>query len=110
MGMSLSGTKRTLCMNLAAWSFTLCLAFDNGWRPRGTLPPIHGPYDGGQNPDAEWNAINYSSNDGQLVDDQDAANLADALERALFALGNVEWADQLRDVITFCREGGFRLY
>lgn len=68
----------------------------------GTLPPIY------DQDSLKW-CGNYTSNDSQLIQDEDAANLADALERALADADSDEKLF-LEDMIAFCREGGFRLY
>lgn len=56
------------------WPKLLRLAQAHGWQPRGTTLP--GDADG------QWDR-NYTTNDGQEVTADDAAALADALEKAL---------------------------
>lgn len=103
MSMTLSGTERTLCVGHGAWSEVLITAQENGWETRSTLPPIY-------DQDAlDWSG-NYTSNDSQLVGEEDAASLADALERALLDIYDAEARAFLEDMIAFCREGGFRLF
>jgi len=60
-----------------------------------------------------WNSMDYFSNSFQWVSDQDAVNIADALERAL---EEDETSDEglaqssigyLREFIPFCRAGCF---
>ena len=65
-------------------------------------------------PDPEtWNGMDYFSNSFQWVSDQDARNIAGALERALEEeetsdQGPAQSAvDYLREFITFCRAGYF---
>jgi hypothetical protein len=94
MGMDLSGKGGYFRFSHQNWRAILELAHEYGWEPAGTKPPEfivyapdgvtvdevgtraarqhHGNWDGG-----------YFTNDLQVVDDQDAANIADALERAL---------------------------
>jgi hypothetical protein len=65
-----------------AWRRFLSLAFQYGWEPAGTEAPDL-PEDLQTSVDVKEWAGGYFSNDYQWVTDQDAANLADALERAL---------------------------
>lgn len=78
----------------------------------------------------QWRGYDYSSNDGQLVSETDAANLAEALARALAPHGDheaipagarsgraaapdragTEEHHVLREVIAFCRAGGFAIW
>jgi len=107
------------------------LAYDHGWKPAGTEPgrwtaPETGELIAGEliagelieqlSPDPEtWEPMNYFSNDFQWVTDEDASNIADALEDALDAkpddkeLGGGS-TDYLRKFITFCRAGAFFIY
>ena len=57
------------------WWHLLNLATNQGWKPLGTLPP---PGHTAEN----WDG-NYYGNDGQTVKTEDAASLADAVERLL---------------------------
>jgi hypothetical protein len=88
------------------WRATLELARDFGWLPKGTLAPDdYDPDDDGgfstkdvvtgQRVDFDvpgdgrrgaWSGT-YSTNDGQVVTDEDAASMADAIERALTEIG-----------------------
>ena len=88
MGMDLSGAGGKERFNNASWSKILKLASEYGWKPRGTEPERwHDAATGrlceqlSPNPD-EWDG-SYSSNDFQWVTDEDAANIAYALEQAL---------------------------
>ena len=101
MSMTLSGAKRTLCVGHGPWSQTLAIAHENGWQPMGTLPPIC---------DQHMASGNYSSNDSQLIVDEDAANMADALERALPGIPDSSGKRFLQEMIVFFRQGGIRLY
>jgi Leu/Phe-tRNA-protein transferase len=103
MSMTLSEMERTLCVGHGAWSQVLITAYENGWKPMGTLPPVYDQ----DSPD--WSG-NYTSSDSQLVIEEDATNLADALERALPDIYDDEARAFFEDMIAFCREGGFRLY
>ena len=123
MGMDLGGKGGYFSCNNATWVAVLRLAYDHGWKPAGTEPPRWIDANTGElcaqlPPDMEtWNSMGYSmdyySNSGQGVSDQDARNIADALERALeedetsdegLAQSSI---DCLREFITFCRAGGF---
>ena len=77
MGMDLiskSGSTHDLSSDW--WCFYLILAEKCGWIPKGTGKPDHlGEMD-------EWHG-SYEWNDGQIVSEEDAKALAQALERAL---------------------------
>jgi hypothetical protein len=76
-----------------AWCVALELAHEHGWEPAGTEPPevtVYAP-DGvvdevatraKRQRYANWDEV-YLTNNRQVVSDEDAANIADALERAL---------------------------
>jgi hypothetical protein len=69
------------------WRHILLLAHRYGWRPAGTeldlyLTKIEGMMEQDRHPDEDWDGT-YFSNDLQWVTDEDAANIAQALERAL---------------------------
>jgi hypothetical protein len=94
MGMDLSGKDGDFHFNNTTWRMVLTLAIDHGWKPAGTEPPEPTFFREDGTVDEEmteayrqayedWNAANYYTNDFQLVTDEDAANIADALERAL---------------------------
>jgi hypothetical protein len=67
--------------NIDAWPMLLRMARSYGWKPAGTQP---GPdyADHNLKPTVEWDGT-YLTNDGQVVMAEDAAALADAIERAL---------------------------
>jgi hypothetical protein len=69
--MDLSGKGGEMSFNNGTWGHLLKLATMNGWEPAGTRKRSR-----------EWDG-NYWTNDGQRVTDDDARNLADALEEAL---------------------------
>lgn len=119
MGMDLSGKGGYFSCNNASWVAVLRLAYDHGWKPAGTEPGRWIDAETGElceqmPPDPEtWNSMDYYSNSGQCVSDQDAGNIAEALERALeedersdegLAQSSI---DYLREFITFCRAGCF---
>jgi hypothetical protein len=66
--------------NIFIWPLLLELAVSYGWKPAGTRAPID--IYTGEIMTGEWDG-SYCSNDGQVVIKEDAASLADALERAL---------------------------
>ena len=71
-----------------------------------------------QNPNykpEDWDPMNYTCNEGQWVDWEDAAFLALAIEEAINrgSLSDLDEGDRryLLDFVDFCREtGGFRIY
>jgi hypothetical protein len=110
----MDGEDGHLHLNNATWREVLNIAHDYGWEPAGTEPgqwidPETGELieDLSPSPD-EWNG-SYAANNAQWVTDADAANIADALERAL--QGDEELnIDLLRKFITFCRAGAFSIW
>lgn len=118
MGMDLSGKGGSFRFNNATWREVLKLAYYYGWKPAGTeagqwIDPETGELIEQMSPDPEtWESMDYFSNSFQWVTDEDAANIADALERALEAEPRDEefgsgFTDYLREFITFCRAGTF---
>jgi hypothetical protein len=94
MGMDLSGKGGYFRFSQGRWGAVLKLAHEHGWEPAGTVPPeftVYAP-DGvtvdevrtraERQSYANWEG-GYFTNDTQVVSDEDAANIADALERAL---------------------------
>jgi hypothetical protein len=136
MGMDLKGKDSDFAFNLFAWGNTLRLACMYGWEPAGTRAPRKWGRKGKRPP---WEG-GYDTNDGQRVTDEDAAALADALERALpdvpthdalahktREVGGIRCipydADvspleylsgkgrtRLTEFIRFCRDGGFEIW
>jgi hypothetical protein len=147
--MDLRSKHGEISFNNSSWGHLLKMAGVYGWEPAGTLAPHLTNRDGqrvddGCNPvddaeyEASWNGA-YFYNEGQSVTDEDARNLANAIERALpdvpdqDVLGDkatvhpsgargvsletpvnpFEWfggrKEQLRDFIVFCRAGGFSI-
>ena len=93
MGMDLYGKGGDFWFSIHAWHYALELAHEHGWEPAGTEAPDVMVY----NPDGtvdeemtaqyryaaeEWSG-DYFSNSRQWVTEEDAANIADALEQAL---------------------------
>jgi hypothetical protein len=94
MGMDLSGKGGYFRFSNYAWHAALKLAREHGWEPAGTEPPevtAHAPDGTTVDEEAAWVERqaygnwdgDYFYNDGRLVTDEDARNIADALERAL---------------------------
>ena len=83
MGMDLTGAGGTERFNVTSWCKVLELAFEYGWRPAGTQAPTFQQADDGTAETAkDWSGT-YLTNDYQRVGDEDAANIAEALRRAL---------------------------
>jgi len=75
MGVDLVRSGRVFHLNWTGWNFYLELAFEQEWRPAGTVPP-----------DID-NSVEcrggYYSNDGSKVTAEDAIGIAEALEKSL---------------------------
>ena len=81
MGYDIEGEGgRPFRANGFGWTYLLTLARDNGWEPMGTT--MSGFDD--SRPPSDWNG-GYCSNDFQRVEEEDASNMANALEKALQA-------------------------
>lgn len=87
MGMDLLGRGVYFRYNHWYWSQVLLLAYRYGWKPAGTKIDHFGKVD-----EEKWEQFrhlyedwdgDYVSNECQWVTDEDAANIAQALERAL---------------------------
>jgi hypothetical protein len=94
VGMDLRRKGGYLHLDIVTWRMVLTLAINHGWKPAGTELPDIAFFSKDGTVDEEkseayrqayedWNATNYYTNDFQWVTDEDAANIADALERAL---------------------------
>jgi hypothetical protein len=94
VGMDLRRKGGYLHLDIVTWRMVLTLAINHGWKPAGTEPPDiafiskDGTVDEAKTEAyrqayEDWNATNYYTSDFQRVTDEDAANIADALERAL---------------------------
>jgi hypothetical protein len=117
--------KSEFYFSVMEWHKILELAQKFGWKPKGTssnriMKSFAGNWD-------NWDG-NYFSFANQLVDEDDAKNLADALKRAIKDIPNVRpnistdkmsllelWSGRkfkkhLRKFITFCEEGIFIIY
>ena len=128
MSIDLEGTGGVISLEPSAWTALLDLAQLYGWQPHGTVqPPALYPQSGleleGRDPAdigtddsiapvgmLSWDG-SYIVGVGQQVTTEDAAALADALDRALEL--SVELTDEQRRrlmvVIAFCRAGGFSI-
>ncbi|MBT4557603.1 MAG: hypothetical protein HN749_00015 [Nitrospina sp.] len=111
MGFDLMGKKGSFSTNIAGWGYLFNLAFENGWAPEGTKTPgtiqMINPYGDGPYPEILDNWCgSYFSNDLQVVTEEDATNMANALDRSLeFKVSDDdEW---LREFIMFARSGDF---
>ena len=81
MSMDLSGVGGHFKINNEGWRQALMLAHKFGWEPVGTRDPALADEDGIYTvPDWEGH---YDSNDGQEVEEEDGARIAEALEKAL---------------------------
>jgi hypothetical protein len=69
-----------------SWAKALELARLYGWQPMGTCPP---PIYDFHELNAEWNGT-YLTNDGQIVRAEDAHSLANALEKSLVNISDIE--------------------
>ncbi len=104
------GPQTGLSFSHREWAYLLMLAHHGGWRPAGTeAPPWEGGGPSAYDPERHgpW-CGSYTSNEGQVVTDEDARALADGLERAL-AEGDpwLERGDTRRqDFIAYCRRHG----
>jgi len=102
MGMDLIGRNDVFSLNWTGWRLMYETAVNNGWEPVGTEPNERAP----QMPD-RWDG-GYFSNDFQIVTAEDAANMADALDRSLEF--NVTDDDEyIIDFIRFARGGAFKI-
>jgi hypothetical protein len=93
--------------NIAGWSDVLALAKEYGWKPMGTVM---------EEPATEinWDGY-YHSNDGQMVLDEDAQNIREALEKALVDdsfLNNEHkvWIGRVKGFVEFLKNGDFYIY
>jgi hypothetical protein len=116
MGLDLRGEGGYFRSSHRAWGTALKLAWEHGWEPAGTEPPEFTVY----TPDgvtidevatraerklyANWDGL-YCSNNHQVVSDEDAANIADALERALDDVPDESAED---DVLTPAQHQAYR--
>lgn len=76
------------------WEETLLLAKESGWSPKDA-------------PDENWERFYFASN-GDVISARDSNALADSLEAALKKTSIIKQT-QLREFISFCRRGDFRI-
>ena len=105
MGFSLTNDRdEYFGFNWGAWHSVLLWAHQGGWKPAGT----QGTGILGDNPE-EWDG-GYTSNDCQLVADEDAAAIADGLENYLADIpGFPNEGHYLHEFVAFCRRGCFTI-
>jgi hypothetical protein len=111
MGFDLMGKKGFFSTNIDGWGYLYNLAIENGWSPEGTKPPgtiqVINPYGDGPYPEMPDNWCgSYFCNDLQVVTEEDATNMANALDRSLEfkVTDDDEW---LCEFIMFARSGDF---
>ena len=78
MGMNLSRLDdRELfeCSN-GMWGIIMASAYKTGWKPQGTFK-----MDENDNPDPNWDKNDYSSHQGQIVNETDAFEMSKALKK-----------------------------
>ena len=78
MGMNLSRLEDGElfeCSN-GMWGIILASAYKTGWKPLGTFK-----MDENDNPDPNWDKNDYSSHQGQIVNETDAFELSKALKK-----------------------------
>lgn len=122
MGFEFRRPGSSFDLNRGTWQGVYELGLRHGWSPRGTkvdLRPLrrrlrrqeHDPDEVDVRVMAERarHGGTYFSNDGQTVTAGDAAALADALDRALPTLSEVD-REFYRRVIAFLRGGAFRIW
>jgi hypothetical protein len=83
MGVELQGNGGWLDMTWSGWHYCFEIAHKYGWKPKGTCAPdyVIGAKRYTTDP-AEWNG-SYFVNEFQMVTDDDARALAEALRRAI---------------------------
>jgi hypothetical protein len=98
MGVGLNGAGGNERFSHMSWYKVLNLACEYGWQPAGTeLPRWHDETGAlieqpSHDPD-EWSGTYYTS-DGQYVTDEDAAHIAEALQRALEDIPDFETGEK----------------
>jgi hypothetical protein len=132
MGVDLFSLKNNQdsCFNWAAWRFLRNTAREFGWEPMGTVMNLEdplAPWEGEDLTDLEKQRIKngvkkmskgwegtYCSNEDQIVTDPDAANLLQALTRAINNRGflssiDEESLDVIKEFMEFLKNGAFRI-
>ena len=113
MRIGLTRGNEWLTITRAGWEDVLDTAVANGWVPKGTMTPEWEFEDGtlmwGHHPDTvdDWGG-SYRTNDGRWVEDDDASNLAWALEKAI--VEDPHTYDWLIHMIAFAAGGGFFIW
>lgn len=83
MGYELRGKGDTVSLNIAGWEFIVDVAKAYGWIPMGTQPTdLTYPNGMPLGAQEDWRG-SYFYNEWQIITEQDASNIADALQRAL---------------------------
>ncbi|MCO6453476.1 MAG: hypothetical protein J5I90_22030 [Caldilineales bacterium] len=93
------------------WMYILDLACEYGWVPKGTAPPEKWDTNDPQrdSPLPPWEGT-YFSNDRQIVTEDDALALAEALNKAIAPMPDSDKKEALMELIDLCRIGAFRIY
>lgn len=115
MGVDLHGAGGYFPLNWNAWCALLDLAQANGWKPAGTLVTDL-DLDCVADDPATWDG-SYTQNEYQIVTEDDAHNMADALERGLKKLqsdpvgagASDRWIEIVRMFVAYCRFGKFNI-
>jgi hypothetical protein len=118
MGYSLLGAKSELSLNESTYREVLRLANLHGWKPQGTLQPVAPPESWmGSEPRylPAKPGVGYFGNDGQIVTDEDAIEIALALDRWLATPeAQCDETQPFSEVVTafscFCKESGFDIF
>ena len=105
MGVDLIRNNEEMGFNWSGWRKILEIAFNHGWKPTGTVNDI----DQDGKPIQDWSGT-YFSNDYQYVTDEDAKNLAEALERAISEFDEELYMKKVLPFIEFCKKGGFHIF
>lgn len=132
MGVDLFSLKnnRDACFNWTAWKFLRDTAREFGWEPMGTVINLEDPLSPREGEgltdlekqrikkvveeqDKDWDG-NYASNEDQIVTDPDAANLLQALTRAInkrdfLTSINEDSLAVIKDFMEFLKYGAFRI-
>lgn len=88
MSVLLKGEQGEMLINNHGWAALLRLAWDYGWRPRGTLPPRHWVTQSLRDRARDWPSADYVTGRGQRVTPIDATLLGDALAAVFEDLSN----------------------
>ena len=138
MSMDFLGARNDISMQISVWVEIYQLGLEGGWSPRGAVHDnwlsehesgLRAPgtmYDNWVNKNGihcgERND-NYFTNDGQLIDEIDSKELANALEKMLPSIPDMVFEQFMphgsmqpngfktlvREFIDFCREGEIRI-